>query len=296
MPHIDLRRLFSAPSDAAPPPEQSDLASQSKVVGDVAGQNNGVSFVRITLGRGEWITIIFVAVTFIGGLSCVFRFSNGPEIWRSVTAWPREFLYPRPSPAARGAKVDTSSHVTAQEAPLTAQSMRLSDRGENPPHLSAGSVNPSPSLTAPGPGNTNFSSGSGGSSSSPTQASRSSPAHTPASHSTHGTGSSAMHDAHRTVVVVTTHVSAEKKHHSEQIKEKTHQAKEAATKSAGCKQTHQSSQHTSPVTHATKTQAASAIRSTNNLGHQMLGTARGFNGNPGSSFRGGAGFSGGGHH
>jgi hypothetical protein len=101
MPQIDFGQAFSNPDKNVPSAWPSVQSGQPEFVRDAPREDKLEEFrVGARLGRSEWANLVFVTVTFVGGLFCAFYFFNGAELLRAGMAWPREFLYSRPSIAA----------------------------------------------------------------------------------------------------------------------------------------------------------------------------------------------------
>jgi hypothetical protein len=98
MPQINFGRAFTVPerdsslSSGSAEPRYSDFTGETEV--EDKPKN---STTNIRLGRDRWVNIIFVTITFIGGLFWAFCFFNGADLWRAAAAaWPRALLHLRP--------------------------------------------------------------------------------------------------------------------------------------------------------------------------------------------------------
>jgi len=141
MPQIDFGQAFSNPDKNAPSAWPS--AGHPEFVRDAHREDKLEEFrVGPRLGRSEWANLIFVTITFVGGLFCAFYFFNGAELLRAGMAWPREFLYSRPSIAASS----DVNHAGGEAFPVAPGFAASADGGGDPFSRSAGVISlPSPS-------------------------------------------------------------------------------------------------------------------------------------------------------
>jgi hypothetical protein len=142
MPQIDFGQAFSNPDKNAPPAWPSAQSGQPEFARGAPREDKLEEFrVGARLGRSDWANLVFVTVTFVGGLFCAFYFFNGAELLRAGVAWPREFLYSRPSIAASG----DVSHAGEEAFPVSPGFVASADGGGDPFSRSAGLM----SLTSP---------------------------------------------------------------------------------------------------------------------------------------------------
>jgi hypothetical protein len=143
MPQIDFGQAFSNPDKNAPSAWPSAQSGHPEFVRDAPREDKLEEFrVGARLGRSEWANLVFVTVTFVGGLFCAFYFFNGAELLRAGVAWPREFLYSRPSIAASS----DVSHAGGEAFPVSPGFAASADGGGDPFSRSAGVMSfPSPS-------------------------------------------------------------------------------------------------------------------------------------------------------
>ena len=149
MPQIDLPQSFPtqqenvSPAVACAQPDQSEL-------GHKPVERNGLVrlVTAVHLSQSEWTNIAFVVVTFLGGLFCALYLFNGTEFFRSAAAWPREFLYPRPSATVQQATIDRLGRPEEQAPPLTENYRSSSEQGGNPFARNVGLLSPNQSLAA----------------------------------------------------------------------------------------------------------------------------------------------------
>jgi hypothetical protein len=140
MPQIDFGQAFSNPDKNAPSAWSSAQSGQPEFGRDAPREDK--SRVGSRFGRSEWANLVFVTVTFVGGLFCAFYFFNGAELLRAGMAWPREFLYSRPSIAASG----DVNHASGDAFPVGPGFAASADGGGDPFSRSAGVMSlPSPS-------------------------------------------------------------------------------------------------------------------------------------------------------
>lgn len=118
MPQIDFRQAFVSADQGSSPADFAKI-NQTNRVGDKVEQRVAMQSGRANpLNRSSWANITFVAVTFIGGLFCVFYFFNGADLLRAAAAWPREFLYSRPFAIVGHGKIDKSHGADDPAPPL----------------------------------------------------------------------------------------------------------------------------------------------------------------------------------
>lgn len=142
MPQIDFGQAFSNPDKNAPSACPSGQSGQPEFVHGAPREDKLEEFrAGARLGRSEWANLVFVTVTFVGGLFCAFYFFNGAELLRAGATWPREFLYSRPSIAASS----DVSRAGGETFPFGPGSAASADRGGDPFSRSAGVM----SLTSP---------------------------------------------------------------------------------------------------------------------------------------------------
>jgi hypothetical protein len=142
MPQIDFGQAFSNPDKNAPSAFPSTQSGQPEFARGAPREDPLGGFrVGVRLGRSDWANLVFVTVTFVGGLFCAFYFFNGAELLQAGVAWPREFLYSRPSIVANG----DVSPAGGEIFPIAPGSAASAERGGDPFSRSAGLM----SLTSP---------------------------------------------------------------------------------------------------------------------------------------------------
>jgi hypothetical protein len=105
MAHLDFGRAFPASENNAPsPPASAGRPQSDSVPAGSAEDKRAKSFTTARFDRAQWVNVMFMAITFIGGLFCAFYLFNGSEVWRAAASWTRDLLHPRP--AASMAAVD----------------------------------------------------------------------------------------------------------------------------------------------------------------------------------------------
>src|SRR5882724_3373101 len=98
MPQIDFGRAFADPEKHAASASADAEVGQQEFARDPLLQDKPAELsAGVRMRRSEWTNIIFALVTLIGGLFCAFYFFNGDQLLRAAAAWPREFLYSRPT-------------------------------------------------------------------------------------------------------------------------------------------------------------------------------------------------------
>jgi hypothetical protein len=155
MPQLDFREALSTPEEKLfSPPAALPLAAVP------ASEKRNIFGRGVRLSRSTWTNIVFVTIASAGGLVCAFYFFNGGELLRAATAWPSEFLYPRPLSTE---KIDIGIQPTAvdqYERSASAPGEKPSEQpvntnASNPtlpqPPTTTGTTTP-PGITGPGPG------------------------------------------------------------------------------------------------------------------------------------------------
>jgi hypothetical protein len=320
MPQINFGQVFSTPEESDSPSAQCGRSDQPKLRHKAITRKGLSKFVTaVRLGPSEWTNIVFVAVTFLGGLFCAFYFFNGTELFRATAAWSREFLYPRPPVAvAQKAKGDLFHSGSDQVSPFEENYRRLFDPDRNPFGQNVGwlGLSQPSATTSSGPN----------SAGSPATVSGSTPASPLNQLNLPAPGGDALFqafnravadlarvsnlDAHRTVVVVQTAVSQTQRRTTTQAKSVKQRAEIAANaaKSTGQQsvqnsrdagqvtsaanaamstgqQSMQNSHEAGQVTSAAQTTATNTVGSVNNMSQPALNTVRGVTSNPSGSFR-----------
>jgi len=295
MPQINFGQVFSTPEETNSPSAQCGRSDQPKL-GHKAITRKGLSkFVTaVRLGPSEWTNIVFVAVTFLGGLFCAFYFFNGTELFRATAAWSREFLYPRPPVAiAQKAKGDLFHSGGDQVSPFEENYRRLFDPDRNPFGQNVGwlGLNQPSATTSSGPN----------SAGSPATVSGSTPASPLNQLNLPAPGGDALFqafnravadlarvsnlDAHRTVVVVQAAVSQTQRRTTTQAKSVKQRAEIAANAAMSTgQQLMQNSREAGQITSAAQTTATNTVGSVNNMSQPALNTVRGVMSNPSGSF------------
>jgi hypothetical protein len=276
MPQLDFRQAFSTSAETA------DIASPQPVPA-ASAQNKPASFSRTArLSRSSWTNISFVAVTFLGGLFCVFYFFNGAELLRAALSWPREYLYQRPGALAQSEMNDKVQPFGEQGWPLTQNSGTSSG-----PFGRVGGMNlgPSPAFTSPSAG----SPGNGSVASAPFSNSGSLLGQLgvplPGPDGLMQTFNRAVDDlvrarqldARRTVVVVQSVVKETRARVS--AKNTTKGARNAATNAIG-QASQDSQQSTQATAGAAQNQTAAAVRTTNSVTQGTMNSIRGLGSRP----------------
>jgi hypothetical protein len=115
-----------------------------------AAENEPARFARnARLSRSGWANIVFVALTSLGGLFCVFYFFNGAELLRAALSWPREYLYRRPGALAQSGMDDKFQRASGPGWPLTQDSETSSGPFGR---VSGMNLGPAPAFTSPSAG------------------------------------------------------------------------------------------------------------------------------------------------
>jgi hypothetical protein len=239
MPHVDLHQAFSSPDQGdsttcqLSPPEHGTLNRPPLGSRRLAA----VAFAHRFTGS-QLTNILFVTVTFLGGLFCAFYFFNGAELLRAAAAWPREFLYPRPA-AAEKQKVLNRPSFPGEETGPFAENYRFSlAPSHNPFSRTAGGPTWSP--FSPGVSNvpTTGSLPSGGPGSNPSSLLGDLNLLPPGGDALvqalfQGAARTADLDARRTVVVITTPVSKTRQAASARVKNIVKESANAGMNSTG---------------------------------------------------------------
>jgi hypothetical protein len=115
MAHLDFGRVFPAPDNNLPSaPASAGRPQSDSVPAGSAEDKRAKFFTTARFDRAEWMNVMFMAVTFIGGLFCAFYLFNGSEVWRAAASWTRDLLHSRP--AASMAAVDVEQVETGMDA------------------------------------------------------------------------------------------------------------------------------------------------------------------------------------
>ena len=288
MPQIDFGQAFSNPDKNAPSAWPSAQSGQPEFVRDAPREDKLEEFrVGARFGRSEWANLVFVTVTFVGGLFCAFYFFNGAELLRAGMAWPREFLYSRPSIAAssdvnHGARAQVGAARGGEAFPVGPGFAASADGGGDPFSRSAGVMSlPSPStIVRSGPGAGLPSTATAPNASSPL-AQLGFPA--PGGDALIQAFNRGVSDlarlknleAHRTVVVIKAAVAKVEKHASSRAKDTSQRTVSAVTNAAGQK----TAQALTTVGTA-QNQVNSAVNSANNTAQQIMNNTRSTISNP----------------
>jgi hypothetical protein len=287
MPQIDFGQAFSNPDKNAPSAWPSAQSGQPEFVRDAPREDKLEEFrVGARFGRSEWANLVFVTVTFVGGLFCAFYFFNGAELLRAGMAWPREFLYSRPSIAAsndvnHGARAQVGAARGGEVFPV-GPGFAASAGGADPFSRSAGV------MSLPSPSTIGRSGAGAGLPSTATAPNASSPF---AQLGFPAPGGDALIqafnrgvsdlarlsnlDAHRTVVVIQTAVTKVEKRASSRAKDKAERAGNAVTNAAG-----QKTAQVSTTVGTAQNKANSVVNSANNTAQQMMNNTRSTISNP----------------
>lgn len=103
MPQINFGQAFSGPGKPAHTLTRGEMTPAPGP--SPTRQGDASKSGHLPLGPAEWANIVFTIVTVCGGLFCAFYFFNGTDLVRSVTTWPREYLYPPlQAPGAAGSQ------------------------------------------------------------------------------------------------------------------------------------------------------------------------------------------------
>jgi hypothetical protein len=208
IPHIDFQKIFSTLGEAASPTQECDSTDPRKLPQIAIEESKPAKLVRgVKLTYQNQANILFVAITFAGGLFCAFFFFNRPELSQRTALWPREFLFPRPRAATQNSKIETFRRVDEQASPFGANSGRLPDRGANPFGRNFEFLNSTPSSALASNGANVLPAGSGPNSGSPlTALDRTGPGGDALSQALHRGAAdmarASSRDAHRTVIVM----------------------------------------------------------------------------------------------
>ena len=301
MPQIDLRQAFSPPNQQGDSsvPDSADQLNQPES-GNLSFKTIAAEkFAIVTrLGGPGWVNLLFVTVTFLGGLFCALYFFNSVESLRAAAARAREFIYPRPADAEQ-ANPDLFK-VGKGELPPTENYRASREPTGNPFWRTPGLFGPNPSFPRASFAGTNVNSPSGGSIPSPTSLLSQLDALPSGGDALvqslfQGAARTADIDARRTVVVVTTPVAQAPQAVSNGAKSATKQISNGVTKSTipASKltggSTVKNSSPNSTVSGATQHSAAAISRSANQFGGQAMGAGRGVISSGMSGIRSGGG-------
>lgn len=127
MPQIDFGTAFADPTRKNADPSGSARGSHEPTRENIFVPAEPSKFRRSRLGRSDWANIIFVIITVLGGLFCAFYFFNGAELIQSASAWPSEFLYPRPIIPGHGQNLEAGLLPNDEQMSLE-QNSRDKDR------------------------------------------------------------------------------------------------------------------------------------------------------------------------
>ncbi len=103
MPLIDFGRAFSnSDKTVTPSPGEEAVGTPlaEPVLESMRHSEPGSLHHQSHMGYSEWTNIVFATIATLGGLFCAFYFFGANEVLRTATAWPREYLYPRPESSA----------------------------------------------------------------------------------------------------------------------------------------------------------------------------------------------------
>lgn len=302
MPQIDLRQAFSPPEQRDPSvPDSADQLNQSESSNPSFKTIIAEKFAIVApLDGPGWVNLLFVTVTFLGGLFCAFYFFNSVESLRAAAARAREFIYPRPAEASELATPEIFKGAKTEVSPPVENYRSSLEPTGNPFARTPGLFGANPSFPRASLGGANGNSSPGGS--------------FPSSNSLlsqlgvlpsggdalvqslfQGAARTADIDARRTVVVVTTPVSQARQAVSTRAKGATKQISHGLTKSTipanklNSGSTAQNSSSNSRVTGATQHSTTTIGRSTIHSGGQTLGAGRGVISSGMSGIRSGGG-------